>query len=366
MPAPFITPRELHQKYPASIEQQAFIADMRQEIRGILNGKDSRLLLIVGPCSIHDLEGAEEYAKKLKSLKNQVADSFLVIMRTYFEKPRTALGWKGLIHDPLLDGSHQMELGLSLSREFLLKLAELKIGAACEFLDPAAAIYNGDLISWGCIGARTSSSQVHRQIASDLAMPIAFKNSTDGSVENAVNGCLAATYPHAYLGLSESGALKIHHSKGNPDAHIVLRGGESKPNYDPQSVRQALQALHRAGLSQRLLIDCSHDNSSKKYELQPKVFEEALEQALRETPIAGIMLESYLQGGSQPLRGPLEQLRFGISVTDPCLSWEETESLVLQGAAKIQARLHAGANQAGQILAGQILAGQILAGQILA
>lgn len=351
MPEPFITPRELHQKYPASIEEQAFIAANRQEIRDILSGKDTRLLLIVGPCSIHDTRGAEEYARKLKTLQMQVADSFLLIMRTYFEKPRTALGWKGLIHDPLLDGSHQMELGLALSRKFLLKLAELRIGAACEFLDPTAAIYNGDLISWGCIGARTSSSQVHRQIASDLPMPIAFKNSTDGSVENAVNGCLAATYPHAYLGLNESGTLKIHHSKGNPDAHIVLRGGESKPNYDPQSVRQALQALHRAGLPQRLIIDCSHDNSSKKHELQLEVFEEALEQVLRETPIAGLMLESYLQEGSQPLRGPLEQLRYGISVTDPCLSWEETESLILQGANKIQTRFAGLANQAGQILA---------------
>lgn len=348
MPEPFITPRELHHKYPASIEQQAFIAQERQEIRNILNGKDSRLLLIVGPCSIHDLQGAEEYAKKLKNLQEQVADSFLVIMRAYFEKPRSTLGWKGLIHDPLLDGSHQMELGLMLSREFLLKLADLKIGAACEFLDPASALYNGDLISWGCIGARTSSSQVHRQIASDLAMPIAFKNSTDGSFENAVNGCLAATYPHAYLGLSETGALKIYHSKGNPDAHIVLRGGESKPNYDPHSVRQALQTLHRAGLPQRLIIDCSHDNCSKKHELQPQVFEEGLEQALRETPIAGLMIESYLQGGNQPLRGSLEQLRFGISVTDPCLSWEETESLILQGALKMQTRIQA---PAGQILA---------------
>lgn len=351
MPEPFITPRELHQKYPASIEQQAFIANMRGEIRSVLNGKDSRLLLIVGPCSIHDLEGAEVYAKRLKTLQDQVSDSFLIVMRTYFEKPRSALGWKGLIHDPLLDGSHQMELGLMLSRKFLLILADLKIGAACEFLDPTAALYNGDLISWGCIGARTSSSQIHRQIASDLAMPIAFKNSTDGGFENAVNGCLAATYPHAYLGLSESGALRIHHSKGNPDAHLVLRGGEFKPNYDPHSVRQALQTLHRAGLPQRLIVDCSHDNCSKKHELQPKVFEAALEQALRETPIAGIMLESYLQSGNQPLRGGLEQLKFGISVTDPCLSWEETESLILQGSHKIQARQQATDKLAGQVLA---------------
>lgn len=351
MPEPFITPRELHQKFPASIEQQAFIAAHRQEIRRILSGKDSRLLLIVGPCSIHDLQGAEEYAGKLKILQQQVTDSFLLIMRTYFEKPRTVLGWKGLIHDPLLDGSHQMELGLALSRKFLLKLADLKLGAACEFLEPTAAIYNGDLISWGCIGARTSSSQVHRQIASDLSMPIAFKNSTDGNIDNAVNGCLAATYPHAYLGLSESGALKVYHSKGNPDAHIVLRGGEGRPNYDPHSIRQALQALHRAGLSQRLLIDCSHDNCSKKYELQSQVFEETLEQALRETPIAGLMFESYLKSGNQPLRGPLEQLRFGISVTDPCLGWEETESLILSGAQKIQTRLQVAAHQAGQHLA---------------
>lgn len=341
----FITPLELHKKHPISIEQQTFVSHTRQEIRNILNGKDSRLLLIVGPCSVHDLQGAEEYATKLKALSTYVSDSFLIIMRAYFEKPRSALGWKGLIHDPLLDGSHQIELGLELSRKFLLTLADLKLGAACEFLDPPAAIYNEDLISWGCIGARTSSSQVHRQIASDLSMPVAFKNSTDGNVENAVNGCLAATYPHAYLGLNESGTLAIHHSKGNSDSHIVLRGGESKPNYDPCSVRQALQCLNRAGLSQRLLIDCSHDNCSKKPEMQMQVFEAVLEQALKETPVAGLMLESYLQSGNQPLRGDLDQLHYGVSVTDPCLSWEETESLIIHGANKVQNHLHIAANQ---------------------
>jgi len=292
----------------------------------------------VGPCSIHDIKGAEAYAKRLKALSEEVSDSFFIVMRSYFEKPRTALGWKGLIHDPLLDGSHQIRHGFELARRLLLFLAEIQMPAGCEFLDPPSAVYNGDLIAWSCIGARTASSQVHRQIASDLPMPVAFKNSTDGNSESAVNGCLAASYPHAYLGLNHQGNLSIHHSKGNPDAHIVLRGGQSKPNYDLNSVRKAFQLLHRAGLPERLLIDCSHDNCKKKHDLQRIVFETVIKQTLEsEAPIYGLMLESYLYGGNQPLKGPLETLQFGISVTDPCLSFEETEDLLRWGHAEIQA-----------------------------
>lgn len=334
----FTTPLELHERIPAEPYHQEFIEEARQTIRNILSGKDSRFLLIVGPCSIHDIKGAEEYALRLKTLAEEVKNSFYIVMRAYFEKPRTALGWKGLIHDPLLDGSHQIEHGFELSRKLLLFLAELKMPAGCEFLDPSAALYNGDLVSWGCIGARTTASQVHRQMASDLPMPIAFKNSTDGSSESAVNGCLAASYPHAFLGLSMEGDHRVHHSKGNPDTHVVLRGGSHKPNYDLNSVRKAFQLLHRSGLPERLLIDCSHDNCKKKHELQRIVFETVIKQTLEsEAAIYGLMLESYLNSGNQPLKGSLETLQFGISVTDPCLSFEETEEIIRWGHHEIQA-----------------------------
>ena len=328
----FTTPLELQKRLPARPIHKAFIQNSRQTIRNILSGKDPRFLLIVGPCSIHDIKGAESYALRLKALADEVKDSFFIVMRAYFEKPRTALGWKGLMHDPMLDGTHQIERGFELSRKLLLFLAELNVPAGCEFLDPPLALYNGDLISWGCIGARTTASQVHRQMASDLPMPIAFKNATDGSSESAVNGCLAASYPHAFLGLSLEGELHVHHSKGNPDTHVVLRGGNNKPNYDLNSVRKAFQLLHRSGLPERILIDCSHDNCKKQHDLQRIVFETVIKQTLEsEASIYGLMLESYLNGGNQPLKGSLENLHYGISITDPCLSFEETEEILRWG-----------------------------------
>lgn len=335
---PFTTPYELHKKFPACLEHLAFVERSRQIIRAILTGKDSRFLLVVGPCSIHDAHGAKEYANRLKVLADDVSDTFFIVMRTYFEKPRTALGWKGLIHDPLLDGSNQMEKGLEICRELLLSFAEIGIPTGCEFLDPTMSLFYGDLISWACIGARTTASQIHRQMASELSMPIAFKNSTDGDSESAVNGCLAASYPHAFLGYSIDGSLRIHNSKGNSDAHVVLRGGTTNPNYDLDSVRKTFQLLHRAGLPERLLIDCSHDNCKKNHELQAAVFETVIQQTLEsEAPIYGLMLESYLENGSQPLNGPLDTLQHGISVTDPCLSFDETEKIVQLARAEIQA-----------------------------
>lgn len=334
---PFASPKELHEKLPVSLEQAEFIASSRKIIHNILTYQDPRLLLVVGPCSIHDVKGAKEYARRLKSLSDEVQDSFYMVMRTYVEKPRTSLGWKGLIHDPFLDGSHRIDRGYELARELMLFLADLKLPAACEFLDPPSFIYNGDLISWGCIGARTSASQVHRQMASDLPMPIAFKNSTDGNIETAVNGCLAASYPHAFLGLNHEGYLSVRHSKGNTDAHVVLRGGEGRPNYDRESIHLTQQLLHRAGLAERVIIDCSHDNCDKKHELQKRVFDTVLKMALQEhSPVRGLMFESYLHAGNQPLIGPLQKLHFGISITDPCLCWDETESLILSGHKEMQ------------------------------
>lgn len=333
---PFLTPKELRKQFPASRENLRFIDNSRLAIHNILSMKDSRHLLIVGPCSIHDIEGAKEYANRLKELSQQVRDIFYIVMRTYIEKPRSALGWRGFIHDPYLDGSHQIDQGYILSREFLLYLAELKLPSACEFLDATTSTFNGDLISWGCIGARTSNSQVHRQLASDLPMPVGFKNSIEGNIESAVNGCLTASYPHTFLGLNMEGILSIQRSKGNPDVHLILRGGETGPNYDKESIQLALQMLRRSSLPERVLIDCSHGNCQKKHELQKEVFRNVMIQSIESTAIRGIMLESYLYAGNQPLNGPLNDLRYGVSITDPCLSWEETEQLVMDGYAIMQ------------------------------
>jgi 3-deoxy-7-phosphoheptulonate synthase len=330
--SPFSSPKEHKQKFPLSAAHKNFIIESRQTVHKILYKQDPRLLLVIGPCSIHDLKGAKEYALKLKQLQEDVSSSFFLVMRAYVEKPRTALGWKGLLHDPLLDGSHRMDLGYAYSRELFLFLAEHRIPAACEFLEPSSSLYHGDLITWGCIGARTSSSQTHRQMAADLPMPIAFKNSTDGNIETAAYGCLAASYPHTFLGYNEQGQIAIKHAKGNPDTHIVLRGADAKPNYDFESVRSSLNILRRAGLPERIMIDCSHDNCQKRHELQKEVFHYTLQLAtLPENGIVGMMLESYLHPGNQPLKNSCSALKFGISVTDPCLGWEETEVLLKHG-----------------------------------
>lgn len=333
----FPPPGKLLEQIPLPSRERQFIEQSRHEIRQILNNKDPRLLLIVGPCSIHDVKGAVEYALRLKELSNEVSTSFCLVMRAYVEKPRTVLGWKGLIHDPYLDNTHQIERGYEISREFLLSLAKMGVAAACEFLDPPLAIYAGDLISWGCVGARTSSSQVHRQIASDLPMPVAFKNSTDGNIEIAVNGCLAASHGHSFLHLNAEGALAVRKSQGNPDTHVVLRGGAGKPNYDPATISASLDLLKQANLPPRIIVDCSHDNCEKKHELQPVAFQSVLHQFLEGNQnIRGLMLESYLLEGNQSLKGSAEGLQFGISITDPCLSWETTSTLIRWAHKKMQ------------------------------
>lgn len=330
---PFITPCDLKASLPLSPEMVAFIEDSRAQIRAILDGRDSRLLLLTGPCSIHDVRGALLYADRLKELSNQVSSQFLVVMRAYIEKPRTALGWKGLLHDPNLDGTDSLEQGLHITRKLLIELAEKGIPAACEFLDPLTAAYNGDLISWGCIGARTSASQIHRQVASLLPMPIAFKNSTEGNIEIAVNGCLYASQSHKFLSMHEAGHIALIESKGNPDTHIVLRGAEEKPNYDAQSIQTALKLLEKSHLPKRLIIDCSHGNSRKQHEQQMTVFRSVMEQVRSGTKeIKGLMLESYLKSGHQPHYGKAEELMYDVSITDPCLSFEETEALILSEA----------------------------------
>lgn len=327
---PLPTPWELHEELPSTALQVEFITTARREVAKILHPSDDRLLLIVGPCSIHDLAAAREYALKLRELAKQVEDTFFIVLRTYFEKPRTQLGWKGMLYDPHLDGSNDMAAGLRQIRQFLLELATWGIPAATEFLDPSAAHYYGDLITWGCVGARTSESQVHRQMVSGLPLPVAFKNSTTGCVEVAVNGVLTAYLPHSFMSIDKQGKLCQMHTVGNPHCHIVLRGGESGPNYDPSSINSALEALQKADLPGALVVDCSHDNSQRKHEQQLVVFQSIMHQIQQgEKGIRGVILESHLQPGNQPFEQ--EQLHYGVSITDPCLEWEATAQLVQWG-----------------------------------
>lgn len=324
------TPEELLTEFPVTEKQSQFIHRARQEVQDALFHHRSRLLMIVGPCSIHDIESAREYAKKLSHLSKQVADTFVVVMRVYFEKPRTTLGWKGLMYDPFLDGSNAMSKGLRMTRQLLIELAEMEMPAAAEFLDPLSAHYFSDLVTWGCIGARTSESQTHRQMASSLPMPVAFKNNTMGNVDVAVHGVLAAAIPHTYLAIDRHGKVCQQTSAGNPTCHIVLRGGENSPNYDPDSISSALDALQKNCLPSKLLIDCSHDNSQRKHEQQVSVFQSVIHQIKEgEKGIRGLILESHLKEGQQPLES--DELRFGVSVTDACLDWDTTAKLISWG-----------------------------------
>ena len=330
------SPLELQHELPLNAHQLEFIKHSRHTVKRILDGTDSRKLLIVGPCSIHDITAALDYATKLKQLAQEVVKSFFIVMRAHFEKPRTSTGWKGMMYDPMLDGSHDLSHGLRSSRQLLQKLADLEMPSATEFLDPMASYYLGDLISWGSIGARTTASQIHRQFSSGLPMPIGFKNGTDGDIHTAVNAVLSAAIPHAYIGMGENGRTGIIRTHGNKDAHIVLRGGEKQPNYDPASINHALDLLKKAQLPSRLIIDCSHDNSSKKPENQPLVFKSVIKQVLEgNQDIRGVIIESHLNGGNQSPDKPTK-LKYAISLTDACLDWNTTNELILWGADQLQ------------------------------
>lgn len=330
--APLPSPRDLKLDLPGTADQLGFIESARHNIQKILDGQSAKLLLIVGPCSIHDPHAAMEYATKLKALAQSISDSFYVIMRVYFEKPRTTLGWKGIIYDPYLNGSHAIHDGLRITRKLLLDLASLEIPAAAEFLDPASALYFNDLISWGCIGARTAESQTHRQMASGLPMPISFKNSTSGSIDVAINGILSASLPQTYMGLNEEGQLSVVQTKGNSYGHITLRGGAKGPNYDPESIASTLDVLKKTRLSQSIIIDCSHDNSGRQYDKQPHVFQSVLNQIIQGNKnIRGLILESHINSGSQPIQSNPALLKYAVSLTDPCLDWSTTEQLIRWG-----------------------------------
>ncbi len=335
------SPHELLQELPASIAQKQRIQAKRQEVCRILDGADPRLLLIVGPCSIHDITAAKEYATKLHQLAQSLNNVFCILMRVYFEKPRTALGWKGFLYDPWLNGSHDVATGLRWTRRLLLDLTDIGVAAAAEFLDPASAYYFGDLITWGCIGARTAASQTHRQMASGLSMPIAFKNSTDGNVDVAINGILNAAAEHSFIGVNAMGCLSTVHTRGNAYGHVVLRGGENKPNYDPQSISRTLKRLHKANLPQRLLIDCSHDNSLRQHQRQTVVFQSVINQIVEgNRNIRGALIESHLEAGNQPFTASPSELKYAVSLTDACLDWATTERLIRWGDAALN-REHA-------------------------
>ncbi len=325
-----ITPIEIKSKFPLSDLAKITVLQSRQEIEKILDGKDTRKFLVVGPCSVHDVKAAEEYAKRLKALAERVKDKLLLIMRVYFEKPRTTVGWKGLINDPDLDDSFHIEKGLEIARSLLIKIAEIGLPTATEALDPIVPQYISDLIAWTAIGARTTESQTHREMASGLSMPVGFKNGTDGSIQVALNALHSASEPHHFLGINEQGQVSIFRTTGNAYGHLILRGSEQKPNYDAASVKLTEEKLKEAKLPVRIAIDCSHGNSRKDHRLQASVFETVMQQIVDgNTSIVGMMLESNLYEGNQPISNNREQLKYGVSVTDKCIGWKETERIIL-------------------------------------
>jgi 3-deoxy-7-phosphoheptulonate synthase len=323
------SPAEIKARVPMTPQAAESVLAGRRALMDILDHKDPRLFVIVGPCSIHDPVAGLDYARRLHELAEEIQKTLCVVMRVYFEKPRTSTGWKGFINDPRMDDSFHIEEGMERGRRFLLDVAELGLPAATEALDPIAPQYYGDLISWTAIGARTAESQTHREMASGLSTPVGFKNSTDGSIEAAINGIVSSSRPHSFLGLGENGASAIIRTRGNAYGHLVLRGGGGRPNYDTVSISLAEQALSKARLPVNVVVDCSHANSWKKPELQPLVMRDVMHQ-LREgnRSVVGVMIESFLEAGSQPIPADLSQLRYGCSVTDACVDWATTEQIL--------------------------------------
>ena len=335
---PLLPPLILLEEQPLSERGSQTVTRARQEIARILRGEDDRLVVIVGPCSIHDPAAALEYARRLETLAKEHARDLCIVMRVYFEKPRTTVGWKGLINDPHLDGSFAINEGLRRARRLLLDLAELALPAGCEFLDPISPQFTSDLVSWGAIGARTTESQVHRELASGLSMPVGFKNGTDGGVQIAIDAVRAAIHPHQFLGVTEQGLCAIVATRGNPDCHVILRGGATGPNHDATSVQKVLAALRDAGMPPRLMIDASHGNSEKDYKRQPQVTREVAAQVAQgEMAITGMMMESFLVDGRQELRDPAS-LIYGQSITDACMGWDMTVPVLKDLATAVRAR----------------------------
>ncbi|KAA1193127.1 3-deoxy-7-phosphoheptulonate synthase [Pseudohalioglobus sediminis] len=322
-----ITPEQLWDELPMSDQVRETVADSRRIIWDILDGRDHRLFVVVGPCSIHDTEAALDYARRLKALADELGDTLYIVMRVYFEKPRTTVGWKGLINDPDLDDSFQIEKGLHIGRQLLLDILELGLPTSTEALDPISPQYLQDLISWSAIGARTTESQTHREMASGLSSAVGFKNGTDGSLTVATNALNSVSKPHRFLGINRQGQVSVFTTRGNAHGHIVLRGGSNGPNYDSVHIRLCEEALEQAGLARNIMVDCSHANSNKQPELQPLVVENVGNQILEgNESIVGLMIESNINAGNQSIPENLEDLQYGVSVTDGCIDWESTES----------------------------------------
>ncbi|MFA5189656.1 MAG: 3-deoxy-7-phosphoheptulonate synthase [Verrucomicrobiia bacterium] len=329
---PLLSPRAMRALSPTPEAMIEFVAKARERVIRILKQEDQRMLVVVGPCSIHDERSALEYAGRLAKLQKDLADRMEIVMRVYFEKPRTIIGWKGLINDPHLDGSQDIETGLKIARKLLQEINGLGLPAATEFLDPIVPQYIANLITWAAIGARTTESQTHREMASGLSMPVGLKNGTDGSLQAAIDAMGATAHPHSFLGMNEDGVTSIVRTNGNPNAHIVLRGGRTMTNYDPASIKAAEQKLISEKLPPVLMVDCSHANSEKKFAKQEEVWRSVIEQRVGGTrSLMGLMVESHLNEGNQSIPKNKRDLRYGVSITDSCVGWETTERMLCWG-----------------------------------
>ena len=324
-----LSPRRLKEELPMTETANETVTRGREEIKRILRKEDQRLLAVVGPCSLHDLDAALEYAHRLNELRSQLEDRLCIVMRVYFEKPRTTIGWKGLVYDPHLDGSGDMPNGLKIARRLLLEINGMGLPAATEMLDPITPQYTADLICWAAIGARTTESQTHREMASGLSMPVGFKNSTDGNLQVAIDAMESAGHPHSFLGIDQEGRTCVVRTTGNPCRHVVLRGGGRGPNYEPESIEEAARQMHQGGLDPVFMVDCSHANSGKKHELQEAVCESVVRQRRSgNDALIGVMIESNLNSGNQKIPKDLEHLQYGVSITDECVGWETTERML--------------------------------------
>ncbi|MFO1433837.1 MAG: 3-deoxy-7-phosphoheptulonate synthase [Candidatus Competibacteraceae bacterium] len=331
-----LTPAEIQRRLPLSEKAEQTVLAGRETIKRILDRRDHRLFVVVGPCSIHDLEATREYAQCLKKLADEVSDTLFLVMRVYFEKPRTTTGWKGFINDPYIDDSFQLEEGLQKARSLLLELAEMGLPTGTEALDPITPQYLSDLISWTAIGARTTESQTHREMASGLSTPVGFKNGTDGNLQVAINALHSASKPHSFLGINQDGQCAVIRTSGNNYGHVVLRGG-SRPNYDSVSIAMCEEQLLAAKLPINIVVDCSHANCNKKPALQPRVMQDCVHQIIEgNRSIVGLMIESNLEGGNQPIPADLSQLRYGVSITDPCVDWPTTEKMLRDTRTKLK------------------------------
>ena len=333
------TPEALHAKLPLTDKASETVTKGRADLRAILERKDKRLFVVVGPCSIHDPVAGLDYARRLLALQEEVKDTMLLVMRVYFEKPRTTTGWKGYINDPYMDDSFRVDIGMEKARQFLLDVCELGLPTATEALDPISPQYLGDLIAWTAIGARTTESQTHREMSSGLSTPVGFKNGTDGDIGIAINAILSAANPHAFLGINSQGNVSVVRTRGNPHGHVVLRGGDGRPNYDSVSVAIAEQSLQKASLPANIVIDCSHANSYKKPELQPLVMTDVVNQIVHgNESVVGVMIESNIVAGNQKIPSDLSELKYGCSVTDACIDWETTVHMLKEADRELRAR----------------------------